>query len=408
MKYLIKSLSILLIILFCLKFLIYTLNDGHKINYTIGNFTVKETLKVNAKDKLDNYYFEIKHEKFKTNFQIYKNYSKNKNIITNIKHTQYKDYQCIMPIFKGNKILTDIMCIKDNQITYYHDLKTKENNKFTKSLEKNNYKTSNYIDKTKTQKTNDIQILYEKNLINNHYVAVENYKGITLINSEIKKVKLFEDDNYKRPLSIFYDKYYIIADYNEKYSFKTFYVVNLINGKITEIHSYNEISFDSIMQGAIDQTIYIFDKDAKKQYQIDLKNKTIKETKNKILYYNGKWETMTLKEAIDGKTFNQYKTTKNKNYEKIDTIEYNKTGYIYSYKKQNNKYLAYRADIQNKALKTYLFTTSDLNSIIYLDNYIYYKNDKTWYYYYTYGNRKIITNTELQFNNDIKLGVYIK
>ena len=42
---------------------------------------------------------------------------------------------------------------------------------------------------------------------------------------------------------------------------------------------------------------------------------------------------------------------------------------------KDDKYLVYRADIQNPKIKTYLFTTTDLNSVMYLNDYIYFKND---------------------------------
>ena len=68
----------------------------------------------------------------------------------------------------------------------------------------------------------------------------------------------------------------------------------------------------------------------------------------------------------------------------------------------------WNSDIQNKTLKTYLFETTNLNSVIYLDDTIYYLNGNTFYYHNNYGERKIITNTELQFNSDLSFGVYKK
>ena len=44
MKFLFKTLIILIIILFALKGLFYIFDDGHDISYNIGNFNVEETL----------------------------------------------------------------------------------------------------------------------------------------------------------------------------------------------------------------------------------------------------------------------------------------------------------------------------------------------------------------------------
>ena len=54
MKYLIKALLIVLAILFLLKIVIHIFDKGHEINYSIGNFNIKEKLTVNKGNK---YYF---------------------------------------------------------------------------------------------------------------------------------------------------------------------------------------------------------------------------------------------------------------------------------------------------------------------------------------------------------------
>ena len=400
MKYLIKALLIVLAILFLLKIVIHIFDKGHEINYSIGNFNIKEKLTVN---KGNNYYFEIKKEKFKINFQIFENYNKSSKIINNIEYYKDGEYQCIMPIFKNKKLLTDIMCIKENNITYYHDMNNPNIDAFATKLKKYGYQKEDYLDRTNSKKLSNTQALYEENIIPNHYLAIENYKGITLINNVIKSVKLFENDIYKKPVSIFTDKYYIVADYNEEYTFKKFYVVNLINGNIKEIRSYNEISFDSIIEGVVDKNIYLFDKDAEVQYKINIEDESI-EKNNEIKYFNGKWNTISSKEVLSGKKFDNYYSNEISGYDKV-----NKVGnYYYLYKKEENNYLVYRADIQNKDITTYLFTTTDPDSIIYQKDYIYFKKGSTVYYYSKYGIRKLIENSELEFNEDLSFGVYAK
>ena len=404
MKYLVKTLLIFLIILFSLKIIIHIFNKGHETKYTIGNFDITETLTVNKKH---NYYFEIKSEDLKMNFQVFQNYNKSKKIITKLKYYDAGEYKCILPIFKTNKILTDIMCIKNDNINYYHDLNNPKLDKFVKELKKYGYNKENQIDETVSKKLSNTQTLYENNLIPNHYLAIENYKGITLISNTIKSVEIFKNDVYKKPLSTFAGKYYIVADYNEKYSFKKFYAINLINGNIKEIRSYNEISFDSIVQGTVDNEIYIFDKDAEVQYKINIDKETIKKIDNEIKYYNGKWTTMTLSEALSEKTFSNYYTDEIAGYDKVDKLG-KEQGYYYLYKKENNKYKVFRADVQNPKLITYLFDTNTPNSIVYLEDYIYFKNGTTIYYYSKKGKRKIIDNAELKFNDDISFYAYKK
>lgn len=409
MKYLLKTLLILLVLLFSLKLVIHIFDKGHHADYSIGNFSIDETLKVDSLDKTDNYYFKISHEKFKMNFQVFKDYNKSEKVISKIRYYDAGEYKCILPIFKGGDILTDIMCVKDGNITYYHDLDNEKVDKFASSLKKDGYNKDDYKDKTTAKRLSNTQTLYEKNLIENHYLAMESYRGLTLVNSSVKTVKLFDNDVYKKPVSIFTDKYYIVADYNEEYTFKKFFVVNLINGNVKEIRSYNEISFDSVIEGVVGDDVYIFDKDAETQYKISLKYENVQKVASKdgIKYYNGKWTTMTLNEALDGKLFDNYYSSDIDGYDRVNKIGKDE-GYYYLYKKEGDKYLVYRADIQSPKMKTYLFTTTDLQSVIYLNDYIYFKNGMTLYYYSSNGVRKVIENSELEFNTDISFGAYIK
>jgi len=403
MKYLLKVLLVLLVILFVLKLVIHIFDKGHKLDYSIGNFNVNETLTV---DKIDNYYFEIKRDDFSINFQIFKNYNKKEKIINKLEYKDTGQYKCILPIFKNNQILTDIMCLKENKIMYAHDINDKNVNNFVKELENKGYKKDNFLDKTEPIKISNTLAVYQGNIVSNHYLALESYQGATLVNNTVKQVKLFTNDIYKKEVSTFTDKYYIVANYNNEYTFKNFYIVNLINGNIREIRSYDEISFDSIIEGAVGDDIYIFDKDAETQYKLSLKYETI-EKQDQIKYYNGSWSTMTLNEALSDKKFDNYYSADINGYDKVNKIGKSQ-GYYYLYKKENDKYLVYRADIQNPNLITYIFTTTDKDSVIYLNDYIYFKNGNSVYYYFAKGVRKVLENSELEFNQDILFGSYIK
>ncbi|MBR2833253.1 MAG: hypothetical protein IKE75_02325 [Bacilli bacterium] len=401
MKYLLKVLVILIAILFGLKLLIHIFDNGHKTEYTMGNFNIKETLKVKQNN---NYYFEIKSDNIEMNFQINKNYNKASNVITKLMYKETPNYKCILPVFKKGEILTDIMCLKDNIVTYYHNIESKEVDTFAKELAKVGYDKNDFKDSASPRNISSRETIYDENINSNHYIAYENYKGLTLINGTIKNVKIFNNDVYTKQVSLFTDKYYIVADYNAEYTFKKFYIINLINGNIREIRSYDEISFDSIIQGAVGDDVYIFDKDSETQYKLSLKYETVEKIQNEIKYYNGKWGTMALNDALNGKKFDNYFSNDINGYDKV-----NKVGnYYYLYKKQNDNYLVYRADIKNPKLITYIFKTDDINSVYYLKNYVYYKNETSFNYYSPKGSRKIINNKEIDFNKDISFGAYIK
>ena len=396
MKFLLKVLGCLLIIFFALKFVIHLLDKGHIETYNSGNFNIVENY--TAKD--NNYKFNIKNDKFKLTFDVTYDYNKGSNIITKIHHKKINNYECILPIFKGNKILTDIMC-KQNNTVYYGNNIDNEISDFIKEMEKYGYQLSNFKDKAKKTKLSVNTAVYKNNILENHYLALENYKGLVLYNTKEMTVPLFENDIYTKPISTFTDKYYIVADYNNEYSFKIFKVVNIINGNEKEIRSYDEISFDSYIMGIINNEIYLFDKDAKVQYKINIEKETVTKMED-IKYYDGKWHIMSLKDALNEKKFDNNKVTVN-NYEKAVKIG----KYYYLYEKTGDNYNVYKAYNKQNNQRIFLFKTSDINSIIYLENYIYFKNGNTFYYWSNNGVKKVLENSELEFNNDLSLGVFI-
>ena len=396
MKYLIKNLLIFLLVFIGLKQVIFMFDKGHNINYNIGNFNIKEIYTSND----NNYYFKIKSDKLSINFQIKENYNKSEKIIKKLHYKKIDDYKCLFPLFKENRQLTDIMCLKDNIIYYANTLNNKNiQNYFKKKGYKNKYK-----DKAKQISITNTQSIYKENITKNTYIAIETYKGLKLFNGKETEVKIFENDVYKKPISIFTDKYYLVADYNSEYTFNKMHLVNIINGEKITIRSYDDISFDSYIMGEVDGKIYMFDKENNKQYEIDLEEKMINHigNKNNIKYYNGKWTTITLNEAKSEKKFTSFKEIEG--YEKVDKVN----NYYYFYKKDNNTYKIYRADKNNKKLKTYLFDTTDITNITYINDNIYYKNQNTLILYSKNTSKKLITEKEIEFNNDISFGIYEK
>ena len=395
MKFLLKYLIVFLIVFLGLKSILYTFDKGHTVNYNIGNFSIKEIY--TTKD--DNYYFEIKSDDLKTNFQIKHNYKKDEKIIKKLEYKKIDEYDCLLPIFKEKQIITDIMCTKDNTIYYANIL---NNEKIYKEFTM--YDRNEFTDKAKKINISNTQSIYKDNILKNTYMAIETYKGVKLFNGKESEIKLFDNDIYKKPISTFTDKYYLVADYNSNYSFKNIHVVNIINGEKMNIRSYDDISFDSYIMGTVDNKTYLFDKESNKQYEIDLEAESINQigNKNNIKYYDGNWKTITLKEAKEEKKFTTSKPEKG--YEKTDKIN----NYYYFYKKENDITKVYRSDKNNKKIKTYLFETTDTNNITYIKDKVYYKNKNTYYLYNECTSKKLISDTELDFNNDISFGSYEK
>jgi hypothetical protein len=395
MKYLFKTLLATIILFLFLKIVFYLLDNSHEIEYNIGNFKVSEKFKITNGNH--NYFFKLKNEEYEISFSLNKNYKKSEKVLENIKY--YKQEGCVLPIFKKGEIIYDVMCKKDNTVYYNYDLKE---NIDTSTI--SGYSENKFSDIAKASSYEENKI-YKANIPKNHYLFVENYKGIVLINNDINFIKLFDHDVYKKDISTVVSKYYLVANYNDDLTFKSFYLVNLVNGRQKEIRSINEISFDSYIQGVVDDKVYLYDLDSNVQYEIDIENEMVNKiaSDNDIKYYNGKWTTMTLKEAKEHKVFNPNYSNKLSNYTKVDKINN-----YYAYEKNGKYYDVYLIDKNDLNQRTYLFKTSDIQSVTYFDNYIYFKKDNVYYNYGNRGIRKLIENQEMNFNSSLKFGVYEK
>ena len=169
------------------------------------------------------------------------------------------------------------------------------------------------------------------------------------------------------------------------------------------------MNFDSYIMGVVENKTYVFDKNNKEQYTINLKNNTLNKvgnTKSGINYYvNGKLKTISSYDALnDKKTFNEYKIENEElNYYRVDLV--NEDYYIYE--KDGDFYNVYKVPKENKNLKTYLFKTTDIEDIVYVENDIYfiYQNQINYYNEKT-GLKTIIKNKELEYNKALKFNVY--
>lgn len=401
-KNLFITLIILLLTYFMLKTFIFIPKTLSEVEYSLNG----EQLKVFEKKQKDYIYYEISDGKETFAFKTDK--AKGNYLIKEIIYEKIDDYTCIYPIFK-NSLTIDILCNK-NKITYpYQTIKGKYKNidNFKENIETyEDIKT----DIGENIKKDSITI-YKDNIKSNAYIALESYKGLYLINKKdiLKEIELFDKDIYKKELSTFYKNKYVVADYNKNYTFHEYYILDIKTGKKTTIANDEEMNFDSYIMGVVENKTYVFDKNNKEQYTINLKNNTLNKvgnTKSGINYYvNGKLKTISSYDALnDKKTFNEYKIENEElNYYRVDLV--NEDYYIYE--KDGDFYNVYKVPKENKNLKTYLFKTTDIEDIVYVENDIYfiYQNQINYYNEKT-GLKTIIKNKELEYNKALKFNVY--
>ena len=387
-------LIIIFLVLICRSILIFD-SINYKLNIDGTKIKIKELV------NKDNYYIEINTNKNIYPFRIYDNLDNKRKVVKDVYYYKDKNIECVLPII-NDKLYTDIQCIKEDIFYNYNNLEG-ENislDKYVSSIEKYNIKNFN----SEPKDTKNIGTV-KYNIYNNikHTSAITTYKGL-IIND--KQIKLFEKDIYNNKLSTFINNYYIIADYEKNYSFNNFYIVNLDTKKITTLESKNKISYDSYIQGIVDNKIYLYDKDNESQYEIDIEKNKIKvvSSDNYVKYYtNKKWEKLN-KTKANKEIYFDYETLDNNfsTYDYVEEIE----NYYYLFKKDGISYKLYRVDKNNIEVYKYILNVPTTN-IYFKNDYLYYVY-KTKLYYYSdeVGLKTILENTELEFNDTIKYHIY--
>lgn len=417
----------MLIFMFTVYFLIQIgfafLGNGHEVKYEIENgdntFAVTETYTNNAENDSNTYYIEVKHGETIFPFQVYENLNNSKTIITNIEYYKDDNYECILPIFRGNQMYIDIMCIKNNIITYYNQMEYENESfkTFLTSLSGYNYSVDKYKDDISGVESKNFADLYTTNIQKNYYAALTHYIGIYTIYNEttdpLNKIVLFNSgDVYNQDINGFVNNNYVTADYNEQNEFSDFIVVNCKSSAITRIETNYRISYNTYVQGIQGNSLFIYDRENKVQYEINVKDRKVikNDAENGITYFkNGKKENIEVTDDEKDIIFEEdYQATdyENDRYYKIDKVG-DKTGYYYLYKQNENNVDIYRMNIQNKDIITYIATAREVRDIKYIDDYIYYiDGDKIYFYSDRSGFRTLLTAKELKFNKTIKYGVF--
>lgn len=419
MKKLFQILLVLSLFGMIIQVMYVLFSETYEMKYQIKEkekaFVIKE--KYTSQKKEENHYSFTINDTF--SFRIYKTFYKNSKLIKSIKYYEDKEYACMYPIFKVQKINMDVLCKQNGKQFYYHTIKGKNKNldQFVTKLAK--YDEAQFLDQKEQKKEREFVTLYTDNLQKNHFVALQSYKGIYMIGSKkedsLIENKLYNNDIYEPIITGSTEKYYITADYNGKYSFRNFYIVDMITGNKKEINSSYEISYDSYIQGTTGYDIYLLDKEKQRQYKIDVKKKKVSlvgTTGKGIRFYNGKsFVKEDMNKAVKQNIYfsKQESIYQNKEYDKIERVGTEKSGFYYLYKKVGGKTKVSRTNIDNTDIITDLFETSSIENVFYDKDYIYFLDGRELKYYSDEtGLRTLAIHSELTFNKYVKYFVYIK
>jgi len=390
---LIILLSNLLILILICKSIFHIDSISYEIRYKDNEFNIKETHKTHT-------YIEIKAKDKIYPIRIYDKL-KEKRVINKVYYYKDETHECLLPLI-NNKVTIDMMCYNNDVIYNYSTISgnNKKLDEYIKTIKTYNInKFKDNIDNTES--INTIK-LYKDNKIDN-VVAITTYKGI---NVSGKNINLFKTDIYNNKISTFIDHYYIIADYENDYEFKYFYVVNLLNKEISKIKSKEEISLDSYIQGIVDNKVYLYDKDNEKQYRIDIEKKEIELISNgdSVKYYkNKKWEAINKNKANKELYFDN--STLDNDFTDYDYV-IKSDDYYYLFDKNDSEYDLYRVDKNNLEIRKFIVKVPT-TKIHHKNNYIYYEyKNKLYYYSDATGIKTILENSEFEFNNTIKYYIY--
>lgn len=386
----------LILILLLLAIICFKLLSFKTINYKVKT----EGTSVDVKEVFNKYYYiEIKTKNNIYPIRIFDDFKKRK-IVKNVYLYSDNDIECVLPII--DDYYSNIMCIK-GQLLYDYQNIVGQNEKLDKYV--NTIKEYDIADYNKdfVEYRRVGTVSYNKLNRFNKRNAITTYKGI--INNG-KEIVLFKNDIYNNDISIFVNNYYLVADYMDKYTFEYLYVINLEDSSVNKIRYKDGISYDSYIQGIVDNKVYLYDKNNEIQYEIDVENLKIKVISDNdyIKYYsNGKWSKLSKAKANREVLFD-YDTLDN-NFTDYDYVKETKD-YYYLFKKDGAIYNLYRVD-KNK-LDLYKFISSvPVTNISFNDNYLYYiYKNRLYYYSDETGRIVILENSELSFNDTIKYYIY--
>ena len=212
MKRLFFTLVFLFFVYFGIQTLFYFFGPGHDTKYEVNEYKIEEKYVNHQQEEIQNYFFEITKNDLTFNIQIFEDFNSEDEIISEIKGYESSNINCILPIFKENKVLTDLICLEDGIIHNYKEIKGKNT-----SLDAFYEANSELIPKENlgSTDTKGSIILYKNNIPDNHYLSFESYKGFVYANPFDKQMtskNIFEKDVYDNYLSAYVNKYYVTVN----------------------------------------------------------------------------------------------------------------------------------------------------------------------------------------------------
>jgi len=367
MKKIYRLIIVLLIAFSIYLYIVFSPRD-YALSYQMDDCQVSERYD----RKLKYYEFIIRYQERDYPVIITDKYTNKRQIVNDIARLEEEDNICLS-ILINNKVFP--VCYQNDQLIdfrhldvafkdQYQDLITEYSSKVIDTYE--NLKIYNYLNKS-------------------YYIW--NYKGYNYLNKDNKKmINIIKEDEYNNALAYQINQFLITPNYDQKFFFKEYFVLNTRNQELSSFLLDKEISYSSYYLGDYDNTIYLLDKKAKTQYAVNVKKSEIKivGTESKEgLYYNQGWSHVSINKMINEEHF--FIKEQVYHYQTID-------GKLYSIIKD------YKTLVSNGPIKDIILINCEQ---------IYYLIDSVLYYYSPLtGEVKIMENIEWSFNHLNKIFVF--
>jgi hypothetical protein len=393
-------------------------NNDYQITETFTNRHKNEDLNLTEQS---NYFYEIKRDdKLLLSFKLVGNYAGRRELLNNLVIYNDENIMCMYPLFKDKVDNIDVICNKDDKQYLYGTLKGKNVSldNFVSSLKEKGYYHPSWDNvNTETKHIDNFEI-YSKNIADDMNIILWQYKGFYRITSKGEKLfTIINNDQYEPILTAVTNQYYVTPDYKKPYNFERYFITNLISGSMDTFDLGVNISYNSFIQGVVNNKIYLIDKDAKIQYTVDIykhKIEIVGDVNNNTKYYsNGKWYQKSIYDVIDNNLIFEVINTSPDSLEALNPVSIGEfggktDGYYYLYMKENNNINVYRIDKQNTSIMTLLFTVPSANNIKYISGDIYLVSNDTLYVYRdSLGLKPLIKYSEFNFNKSNLYNIYI-
>lgn len=415
MKRIITFVVSLAILFLIYQFIVMLFISEHHIKYILikddVKFEVQEDYKKRNKEHI--YDISIIKDDISIYFTLKEDLHKQKQIIKDLEFYESDGLLCVLPLSKGS-IQSEIIC---------SDGKTNYTSTYLRSI--NNSVVLSFIDTLKgkeilhpsysyTENAEEYfkDTIYQKNILEGYTLGTWNYHGVNLYtNKEKKNLTPLDYDRYENTHSLMSDVYWIFPNYDQKYDFRSIYLINMedLARKFIGFEDIT-ISYNSYFNGMVDGKIYVTDKSNFTQYAINPRKDAIELVGSKQLdgkYFDGSFHDMSIYDLVNEEKRFSVSGLYDQELEEFGTVRVHKSNEGYYFKTSDNA-IYYSSDSSFSKV-TLLFQDSKMVDYRVAGDAVYYLSGDTIYQYSMYdGLKRVVVNNEFLYNSKNIFEVYKK